>query len=122
MQQWILVGLAGALGSMSRYGVTLAAERWADFPWGTFIVNVLGSFLLGFVLEGALRGEISAEVKLAVGTGFLGAFTTFSTFSVETVRLMEAGRWMAAAGSAGGNLTLGIVGAGLGIALARAVL
>jgi CrcB protein len=106
---------------MSRYGVTLAAQQWEGFPWGTFMVNVLGSILLGAVLEGALRGTISPEVRLAVGTGFLGAFTTFSTFSVETVRLIEAGRYLAAAGNAGGNLTLGLVGAGLGIALARAL-
>lgn len=121
MQQWILVAVAGGLGSCARYAVTLACARWSSFPWGTLVVNVVGSLALGFVLQALLMAELRPEWKLAVGTGFLGAFTTYSTFSVETLRLVEAGRMGAALANVGGNLGLGLVGAGLGIALARAV-
>ncbi len=117
------IALAGALGAVSRHGVALAAERaaGAGFPWGTLIVNAIGSILLGFLLESVVRAGWSNEVKLALGTGFLGAFTTFSTFSVETVRLIEAGRYAAAGGNAVGNVALGLGGAMLGIWLALRV-
>ena len=115
------VGVAGGCGAIARWGVTLLAERLAGpgFPWGTITVNILGSFLLGFLIESAARGAWSQDTKLVLGTGFLGAFTTFSTFSVETVRLYEAGKYWVAAGNALGNLTLAIGGAAMGIWVAR---
>ena len=117
MQQVFWVGLAGAAGALSRWGVTIAAQRLAGmgFPWGTFAVNVVGSILLGFLIQASDRAGWPTDLKLALGTGFLGAFTTFSTFSVETVRLIEAGKYAMAAGNVGGNLALGIGGAALGI-------
>lgn len=121
MQQLIWIGALGAAGSLARYGVTLAAQRWAgpDLPWGTLAVNVVGSALLGAIYELAARQGWSEEVKLALGTGFLGGFTTFSAFSVETLRLLEAGRTAEALGNAAGNLVLGLAAAALGVWLAR---
>lgn len=122
MQQVIWIGVLGAAGSVARYGLTLAAQRWVgpDLPWGTFVVNVVGSLALGAIYELATRQGWSEEVKLAWGTGFLGGFTTFSAFSVETFRLVEAGRMGAAAGNVAGNLVLGFAAAAMGVWLVRA--
>ena len=119
MQQVFWVALAGTLGALSRWGVTVVAERFGeDLPWGTLIVNGLGSILLGFLVEAAIRADWPPEVKVAVGTGFLGSFTTFSTFSVETVRLLETGDYTAAGANVAANLILGLGGAAVGIWLA----
>lgn len=119
MHQVFWLALAGSLGAIGRWGISLWAQRFGeDLPWGTLIVNGLGSLLLGFLLEAAIRSDWPPEVKLAVGTGFLGSFTTFSTFSVETVRLLESGDYRAAALNVGANLALGLAGAALGIWLA----
>lgn len=83
----LLVASGGAAGAVARYGANLlCAEIFGHrFPWGTFAVNVLGCFLLGVLVQTATLSTVSDATKLAVGTGFLGAFTTFSTFSVETI-------------------------------------
>ena len=122
MQQWLVVGLAGAIGSMGRYGAGLLSQRLLGQPgvYSTFAVNILGSILLGLTLElFLLNDHWSPQVKLAVATGFCGAFTTFSTFSVETLRFIEAGQMGSAAGNVLANLVLGLGGAALGIWLAR---
>src|SRR5262245_26351415 len=89
MTQLLLVALGGAVGSAARYGVGVAAARLFGlaFPWGTLIVNVLGGLAMGVLT--ARIGPESENVRLALGVGVLGGFTTFSTFSIETVRLME---------------------------------
>ena len=96
MMQVLLVALGGAVGSVARYGVGVAAARWLGlgFPWGTLIVNVLGGFAMG--LLGARVGPENVDLRLALGVGVLGGFTTFSTFSLETVRLMQHQPVMAA--------------------------
>lgn len=88
------IGLAGAFGAIARYGLDgwIARARPGAFPWGTLAVNVAGSFALGLVF--ALTTErfiVNPTVRAAVMIGFLGAFTTFSTFSLETMRLLEDG-------------------------------
>jgi CrcB protein len=115
-----VIAVAGAFGSLSRYGTTLWAQRrWGDtFPYGTLIVNIAGSFLLGLVLGMALAGKLPKLAKLGVGTGFLGAFTTFSTFSVDTMLLLKAGKLASAAGNIALNLAIGLAAAGLGFWLA----
>ena len=105
----LLVGLGGAVGASLRYAVgrLLAGHR---FPVATLVVNAVGTLVLGVVAFGGAGGDVA----LAVGTGACGAFTTFSSFSFETVRLVETGhRWWAVA-NAGGNL----LAAGLALALA----
>jgi len=117
MFAWVALG--GAAGAMARYGVGLAtvSALGPRVPWGTLVVNVVGSAALGAALEGGTT--LSPGMRLMWTTGFLGAFTTFSTFSVETVRLVERGALSWAAASVLGNVVLGLLGAGLGIAAVR---
>ena len=115
--QWVWVALAGALGAMARFGVhqvvTLSLGQHATLA--TLSVNVLGSGLLGMLAGLAMMpGVLSPSVRLVLGMGFLGAFTTFSTFSVETVDLLRSGKMMAALANMGANVVLGVVAAWLG--------
>jgi len=89
MMQVLLVALGGAVGAVARYGVGLGAARWlnAGYPWGTLVVNVVGGLAMGVLI--ARVGPEQENLRLALGVGFLGGFTTFSAFSLETVRLME---------------------------------
>ena len=87
----VLVALGAAIGAPSRWLVDRSVRsRWpSDFPWGTLTVNLGGSFVLGVVLGAAGHVAAGADVALLLGTGFCGAFTTFSTFAFETLRLIE---------------------------------
>ncbi len=89
MMQVLLVALGGAVGSVARYGVGVAAARvlGLGFPWGTLIVNVAGGLAMGVLA--ARVGPEHESLRLALGVGLLGGFTTFSAFSLETVRLMQ---------------------------------
>lgn len=89
MTNVLLVALGGAIGSVGRYGVGLAAARLfgVAFPWGTLIVNVVGGLAMG--LLAARTGPAEENLRLLLGVGVLGGFTTFSAFSLDTVRLME---------------------------------
>lgn len=119
----LLVGLGGMAGAVARYGVSLAVERWwtADFPLGTFLVNVTGSFAVGLVMALALeRGAIGPEFRLALTTGFLGAFTTFSTFEYETSRLVGTGAWLTAGLYVALSFLAGFAAVQVGTALGRA--
>lgn len=89
MTQVLLVALGGAVGSVARYGVGFVAARWFGlaFPWGTLTVNVIGGLAIG--LMAARIAPDNESLRLLIGTGLLGGFTTFSAFSLETVRLME---------------------------------
>ncbi len=111
-----LVGTGGAVGALLRHYVGRLVDV-EEFPVSTFSVNVIGSFVLGLVtFLGALH-VIDGNVALFVGTGACGSFTTFSSFSFETVRLWETGERLRATVNAGGNL----VGAGVAIGLAWGV-
>ena len=118
------MALAGAVGAVARYGASVAALRWLgpDFPYGTLFVNLLGCFLLGAVTELTLEeGLLPPEWRTVAGTGFLGAFTTFSTFGVETFRAMEAGHWGVAAANVVVNVVAGVTLAAAGFWAARAL-
>lgn len=116
------IGLGGALGSIARHGVGLwLARRAPAFPWGTLLVNVLGSLLLGVVVTLALRGRVGETARLALGTGVLGGFTTYSTFNYETIALAQAGHLGRAALYVGATLIGALVGGVAGIALGRAL-
>ena len=89
-----LVALGGAVGSVSRYGLTLFIQTrtGSGFPYGTLAVNVIGAFVLGLIARFSVESAaISPEVRLLLTTGFCGGFTTFSTFSYESARLLEDG-------------------------------
>lgn len=95
---WLAVAIGGALGATGRYGVSVAlASQSLKFPVATLTVNILGSFLMGvfyiIIVEKAL---LSQEWRQVIMIGFLGAFTTFSTFSIETLHLFQAGHWQTA--------------------------
>jgi len=97
---WVGVMLGGAVGSALRYAVSLSmgSKLGPDFPYGTLTVNVLGCLLIG-LLGVLLTGpwEVRDEVRLAILVGGLGGFTTFSTFGADTLAMLDAGRWSAAA-------------------------
>lgn len=123
MSKLFWIGIGGFLGANCRYLLGLWADnRWggSSLPAGTLLVNVAGSFLLGLAItlltERAL-GNPAWRFFLAVG--FLGSYTTFSTFSFETFKLLEEGSWWLGAFNAGLSLLLGLIGVGLGVALAR---
>lgn len=121
MREIVLVAMFGAVGAVGRHvaGIGAAALLGPGFPFGTLVVNVVGSLLLGFLSEAADRTPwATPQVRMALGTGLLGAFTTFSTFSVESVRLASTSPGWASLNVVG-NLLLGLVAAGGGIALCR---
>lgn len=124
VQKIVLLGLAGALGSLTRYGLAGLVQRATPgtFPLGTFVVNVLGCLAFGFIW-GVCENRISLhpDVRVVLLTGFMGAFTTFSTFTFESLGLMETGQWMAFALYAGGQLLLGLVLLWLGMGAGRLV-
>ena len=117
---WIAFVIAGAVGAPVRYLVDGAVgDRTAGvFPWGTFIVNVTGSLVLGFLTGLALYHAFPSEPKVVLGTGFCGAYTTFSTFTFETVRLVEEGAINEALRNALGTLVTCAAAAAAGLALA----
>ncbi|MCC5580745.1 MULTISPECIES: fluoride efflux transporter CrcB [Microtetraspora] len=112
----LLIFLGGAVGAPTRYLIDRMVQRWHDtvFPWGTFAVNIAGSFVLGFIV-GAQPGGV---IMTLAATGFCGALTTFSTLGFETVRLLEEGSFAEAALNAVGSLLAGILAAFAGYGLA----
>jgi CrcB protein len=115
----LCVAAGGLVGAPTRFLVDrFVADRVeTDFPLGTFLINISGSFLLGLLTGLDLGGNMPVLVKAFVGTGFCGAYTTFSTWSFETVRLMEEGDYLEAFLNAIGSLLVGLLAAGAGIAL-----
>ena len=110
------------MGALARHGVStaVAAAVGPRFPFGTLIVNIAGSFVMGWLYAlFAERMQVTPELRLLVMTGLLGAFTTFSTFSVETLALVQAGRWLAGAANILMSVALCLVAAWLGTLLVR---
>ena len=110
------------MGALARHGVSTAAAAafGPRFPFGTLIVNVAGSFVMGWLFAlFAVRMHVAPEMRLIVMTGFLGAFTTFSTFSAETLALLQAGRWLAGAANVLLSVALCLGAAWLGTLLVR---
>ena len=119
------IGAGGALGAMSRYVMTHWVMKLVGggFPFGTLAVNVLGSLLMGVLIEVlALRYNLGPAAQAFVVTGVLGGFTTFSTFSLETVLLIERHAYGAAALYVGGSVLLGVFGLFAGLSITRALI
>ncbi len=117
MGRLVLIGAAGAAGALCRLGVAnLVGER--SWPWATFVVNVSGAFALGLLLAWAADRWSPVAVG-AIGIGFLGSFTTFSTLAVDAVRLGEGDGSIAASGYVVASIALGLVAAVAGQALGR---
>ncbi|ATX79451.1 camphor resistance protein CrcB [Mariprofundus aestuarium] len=122
--QLIAVAIGGASGAVMRWLMASGIQRLAGgpFPWGTFAVNAIGSFLLGFLFVWLIeRSTVSELVRLALTVGFLGAFTTFSTYSLESIRLLQEGALALAFGNVVGQVVVCLTLTWLGIQLARAL-
>jgi fluoride exporter len=117
---WAGFVVAGAVGAPARYLLddAISSRTQGVFPWGTLAINVSGSFLLGLLTGLALFHGLPATPRLILGTGFCGAYTTFSTFTYETVRLAEEGAVNEAVRNALASLVLGAAGAAAGLAAA----
>ncbi|MFI2563068.1 fluoride efflux transporter CrcB [Paenarthrobacter sp. NPDC018779] len=116
----ILLALAGGIGAASRFvvdGLIRGRVRTA-LPWATVIINVSGSLMLGFIAGLVMRGQAPESLQMILGTGFLGGYTTFSTASLETIRLVQSGRTGLAFVNALGSLVASVAAAGLGVWLA----
>lgn len=117
----ILVGLGGFVGSVSRYGLSIACRRFTmEWPLGTLAANLLACLLIGVITELSARGEtISPEVRLALATGFCGGFSTMSTLVYETVEMLRSGEVLHAVTYAGGTFLLGMAAFLAGILMVK---
>ncbi|GMV64056.1 MAG: putative fluoride ion transporter CrcB [Parvibaculum sp.] len=118
------VAVGGAIGATGRYLFNLQMLRLLgpNFPWGTFGVNVIGSFIMGLVAGlFALRLDLSPEMRSFITTGILGGFTTFSAFSLDAANMIERGQTGLAALYIGGSVVLGLAGLFFGLWIARAM-
>ncbi|TPW33136.1 fluoride efflux transporter CrcB [Martelella alba] len=119
----ILAALGGGIGAAGRYFVGIAAIRLAgpNFPWGTFIVNIVGSLMIGLLVEVVARLlNQSADMRVFLVTGVLGGFTTFSSFSLDTMTMVERGDYATAALYVAASVGLGLVAAFGGLMIGRA--
>jgi fluoride exporter len=124
---WLVIAAGSAAGGIARQATTEAVTRLAGggFPWGTLTVNLVGSLAIGILAALAAATSPSAwtpVIRHATVTGFLGGFTTFSTFSVQTFALLQQGSWGAAAANAVMSVVVGVLACGAGYALTAAAL
>ena len=120
----LLIGIGGFAGAISRYLVDgFVTERTAGaFPWGTLVVNATGSFVLGLLFAATTeRGILPAEIRGPVMIGFIGAYTTFSTYMLESWGLLESGSYGAALANLGGSVVVGLLAVAAGLAIGRAI-
>ncbi|WP_406090676.1 fluoride efflux transporter CrcB [Kitasatospora purpeofusca] len=120
---WLLVVLGATVGAPLRYLTDRAVQSRHDsvFPWGTFAVNVVGCLVLGLVTGAVAAGAASSQVQLLLGTGLCGALTTYSTFSYETLRLVEGGAGRYALANVLGSVVAGLAAVYAGAGLAGAL-
>lgn len=119
---FLLVFVGAGLGGMLRHAINMLSLRWLgpNFPWGTFIINITGSIAMGLVVGFlAHRNVPGTELRLFVATGILGGYTTFSTFSLDTISLWERGEIATAAAYVLGSLLLSFVGLWFGMVVFR---
>ena len=122
LQGMLLLALAGATGTLARFWLSRWVQQWAgtSFPWGTWAVNILGSFLFGLVWSLASERRLLDErTRLIILAGFMGAFTTFSTFAFDTSLFLRDSQWGLALLNSGAQVMVGILALLLGLATAR---
>ncbi len=119
----LLIAIGAAMGAPARYLTDRFVQARHDtvFPWGTFVVNVIGSFVFGLVTAAAVAGHLDSSVVAVVGTGFCGALTTYSTFGYETLRLVEDGARLFAVANVALSIGAGLGAAALGWTIGAAV-
>jgi CrcB protein len=121
---YVAVAVGGAFGAVARFAIDgWVSERTGGlFPWGTLVINLSGAFLLGLLATLAIdRSVLSPDIRPIAMIGFLGAYTTFSTWMLDCWRLLQEGAWALAAANLIGSVLLGLVAVGAGIALGRLV-
>lgn len=120
---FLAVAVGGFVGAPSRYLVDrfVSSRIDSELPWGTFTINMTGSVLLGLLTGLALGHHLAGFPKALLATGFCGAYTTFSTFTYESVRLLEDGRFLEAAGNVLASVAVGLGGAAVGVAVGLAL-
>ncbi|MGO8756787.1 MAG: fluoride efflux transporter CrcB [Terracidiphilus sp.] len=121
MQRYLLIALGGAFGSVARYwvGSTISSRIGARFPWGTLIINISACVIIGFTLTYfGKRADLSPAWRFLVAIGFIGAYSTFSTYEWETLSTMRSGAFLLASLYAVGSLVLGLAATWFGAALA----
>ena len=124
MRTILAIAVAGALGALARYGLDGVVSRRlpTSFPWGTFVVNISGALVLGFVLTlMTVQLTTAPWLRTAVTIGFLGAYTTFSTLEFESYRLLEDGALGLAAANVVGSAVAGLLAVYLGVVAGRAL-
>lgn len=122
MVRLLWIALGGAVGTAARYLLSgwIARSAGPGFPWGTFAVNTIGSFLLGLLMRATLGSpSFSPTLRLALSVGVLGGFTTYSTFNYETLRSIEEGAWGIAFANLGATLLGCLLAGWLGLAVGR---
>jgi fluoride exporter len=119
----VAIAMGGAFGALSRYAMGSWVQGMAGsaFPWGTWTVNAVGSLALGFAMIWLTHTLASSELRHFVVMGFLGSFTTFSTFSFETVEMLQEGFWLRAGSYALGSVVVGLLAVVAGAAAATAI-
>ncbi|MCD4853638.1 fluoride efflux transporter CrcB [Arthrobacter sp. AK01] len=119
----ILLALAGGVGAAVRFVVDglIRARLKTAFPWGTVAINISGSLLLGLLAGFVMRGQAPESLLLVFGTGFLGGYTTFSTASLETIRLVQSGRTALAIINGLGTMALSVLAAAAGVSISLLV-
>ncbi len=118
------VGVGGAFGALSRYGIDTLVERRSEsvFPWATFLINVSGCLAVGFIIAALVDRHRAPEwLRVCLVMGFCGGFTTFSTFAQETLDVIEEGDHAIALATIGANVILGLVAVYIGSRLGRLV-
>jgi CrcB protein len=125
IKPFLLIGLGGMIGSISRYALQMliSGRTFNLFPWGTFTVNITGCLLIGLLVGLESRhGLISDPAKWLLITGFCGGFTTFSTYSIEGLGLLEQQQYLLFFGYAGGSVVAGLLATFIGYSIVRLVL
>lgn len=121
MTLYLYVALGGAIGACLRFFITTKADLWfgKGLPFGTLAVNVIGSFLLGLLYMVLQEPYAESPYRALLGIGVLGAFTTFSTFSLDTVLMIQHGEWFKALANVGLNVIVCVMAAGLAVFLVK---
>lgn len=120
----LLIGLGGFAGAIARYLIDARATAWTggSLPWGTFVINISGSFAVGLLFALVIeRTALPTEIRGPVMIGFIGSYTTFSTLALESWRMIEDGAWLYASANLVGSIIIGVVAVVAGVALGRAI-
>lgn len=121
---WLFIAAGGAAGAVARYGLSrwVQAHAGLAFPWGTLVVNVTGSLLIGLAVRYFDGTQLAPELRALIAVGLLGGFTTFSTYTYETAVLLEQGAWARAVGYSIGSLLVGVCAVYAGFMMAGRLL